>query len=158
MSRSAKFNVIGLLFGAGFGFVLAAANLHEYTTIHNMLSLEEADVFLLMGSAIGVSLPLLWWLERSKARTALAGPLQLSRSKPNRRHVIGGAMFGMGWAISGTCPAPALVMLASGAGLAIVTVVRLFTGLELRDIQTRRAQVTVTTGDGEQREVVSAGR
>lgn len=157
-SRSVKFNLVGLLFGAGFGFVLAAANLHEYSTIHNMLSLKEADVFLLMGGAIAVSLPLLWLLERKKVRTALGGPLQLSRSKPNRRHVVGGALFGMGWAISGTCPAPALVMLASGAGLAIVTVVGLFTGLELRDIQTRRAQVTVTTGDGEQREVAPVGR
>jgi len=145
--------VFGLLFGAGFGFVLAAANLHEYDTIHKMLRLEEIDVFLLMGGAIGTSLPLLWWLERRRTRTVLGGPLLLSRSKPRREHVIGGALFGIGWAVSGTCPAPALVMLVSGAGLAAVTIVGLFVGLNLRDAQVRRADGAAAAADGEHREI-----
>lgn len=156
MKSSLAFKFVGLLFGAGFGFVLGAANLHEYDTIHKMLRLEEIDVFLLMGGAIGVSLPLLWWLERRNTNTALAGELKLSRSKPQRHHVVGGALFGIGWAVSGTCPAPALVMLVSGAGLAAVTIVGLFLGLNLRDAQVRRSSGTVTAGDGEHRDVVNA--
>ena len=158
MKSSTKFNIIGLLFGAGFGFVLAAANLHEYTTIHNMLSLEEFDVFGLMGLAIGTSLPLLAIFERAKVKTALAGTLSLSRSKVQKHHVVGGAIFGIGWAVSGTCPAPALVMLASGAGLAAVTIAGLFVGLGLRDAQTSRATGgSVTQGDGEHRSSVGVG-
>ena len=158
-ARGAAHAVAGLLFGAGFGFVLAAARLHEYSTIHAMLSLEEIDVFLLMGAAIGTSLPLLWLLERAGVRTRLGGPLALSRSPIRRHHVVGGALFGIGWAVSGTCPAPALVMLASGAGLAIVTIAGLFVGLGLRDAQTPRAPGAVpTAGDGEQREVVASAR
>ena len=155
MRSSTAYKVVGLLCGAGFGFVLAAANLHEYDTIHRMLRLEEIDVFLLMGGAIGVSLPLLWWLERRKTNTALGGRLTLSRSQPQRHHVVGGALFGIGWAVSGTCPAPALVMLASGAGLAIVTIVGLFAGLNLRDRQVKLAAGATTAGDGEHREVVT---
>lgn len=158
MKNSMKFNIIGLLFGAGFGFVLAAANLHEYATIHNMLSLEEFDVFGLMGLAIGTSLPLLAIMERAKVKTVLAGTLSLSRSKVQRHHVVGGAIFGIGWAVSGTCPAPALVMLASGAGLAAVTIAGLFVGLGLRDAQTSRAAGgSVTQGDGEHRTTVGVG-
>ena len=158
MKDSTKFNVIGLLFGAGFGFVLAAANLHEYATIHNMLSLKEFDVFGLMGLAIGVSLPLLAYFERAKVKTVLAGTLSLSRSKIQKHHVVGGAIFGIGWAVSGTCPAPALVMLASGAGLAIVTIAGLFVGLGLRDAQTNRATGgSITQGDGEHRASVGIG-
>ena len=70
----------------------------------------------------------------------------------------GAALFGIGWALSGTCPAPALVMLASGAGLAIVTVTGLFVGLGLRDAQTSRTNGTATAGDGEHREVVTTSR
>ncbi|MFZ9697637.1 MAG: DUF6691 family protein [Ilumatobacteraceae bacterium] len=155
MKTSTAHKVLGLLFGAGFGFVLAAANLHEYDTIHKMLRLEEIDVFLLMGGAIGTSLPLLWWLERRRANTALGGPLFLSRSKPRREHVFGGALFGIGWAVSGTCPAPALVMLVSGAGLAAVTIAGLFVGLNLRDAQVRRNAGAATAADGEHRDVVT---
>jgi uncharacterized membrane protein YedE/YeeE len=156
MKSSTAHKVLGLLFGAGFGFVLAAANLHEYDTIHKMLRLEEIDVFLLMGGAIGTSLPLLWWLERRRTNTALGGPLFLSRSKPRREHVVGGALFGIGWAVSGTCPAPALVMLVSGAGLAAVTITGLFVGLNLRDAQVRRNAGAATAADGEHREVVTS--
>jgi hypothetical protein len=159
MNNTIAYRIVGLLFGAGFGFVLAAANLHEYATIHNMLSLKEFDVFLLMGAAIGVSLPLLWIMERRKTKTVLGGTLTLSRSKPQRHHIVGGALFGIGWAVSGTCPAPALVMLASGAGLAAVTIAGLFIGLGLRDAQTARGSSTgPTQGDGEHRVVVGAPR
>ncbi len=145
-------NVFGGLFGASFGFVLAAARLHEYDTIHRMLRLQEFDVFLLMGSAIATSLPILWMLERRSIQTQFGGRLVLSRSKPQRHHLIGGAMFGAGWAVAGTCPAPALAMLASGASLALVAIVGLFAGLHLRDRHATRA----TIGDGEHRDLASA--
>jgi uncharacterized membrane protein YedE/YeeE len=70
--------------------------------------------------------------------------------------VVGGALFGIGWAVSGTCPAPALVMLASGAGLAIVTIVGLFVGLNLRDAQVRRGNTVAAASDGEHREMTAA--
>ena len=71
-----------------------------------MLRLDEPDVYLLMASAILVSAPLLWILERRRVTTALGGQVSLSRSRPERHHVKGGALFGLGWAIAGTCPAP----------------------------------------------------
>ena len=146
-----RLNLIGGLFGAGFGFVLGAARLHQYDTIHKMLRFDEPDVFFLMGAAIATSLPLLWLLERRNARTVFGGPLALSRSTPQRHHIVGGALFGAGWAVAGTCPAPALVMLSSGAGLALVAVTGLFLGLQVRD----RHSTRLTLGDGEHRVLTS---
>jgi uncharacterized membrane protein YedE/YeeE len=149
-------NLIGGLFGAGFGFVLAAAQLHEYDTIHKTLRLEEFDVFLLMGLAIGVSLPLLTILERRRVQTVYGGELKLSRSKVERHHIAGGALFGTGWALAGTCPAPALAMLSSGALYGAIAVTGLFVGLHLRDLQVTAA--TAPVGDGEHRDLVSVDR
>jgi uncharacterized protein len=151
-----RMNVIGGLFGMGFGFVLAAARLHEYDTIHKTLRLDELDVFLLMGLAIGVSLPLLWILDRRGTTTLYGGKLSLSRSKVERHHIVGGALFGTGWALAGTCPAPALAMLASGAMYGAIAVVGLFIGLHLRDRQV--AGTAVGEGDGEHRELVTTER
>ena len=75
-----KLNWIGLLFGAMFGALLAGAQLHEYDTIHAMLRLDEPDVFLLMASAIAVSAPLLWLIERRGMQTPFGGEFSLSRS------------------------------------------------------------------------------
>jgi len=134
-----RMNLIGLLFGTGFGFVLAAARLTEYNTIHAMLKLDEPDVFLLMGSAIAVSMPLLWVLERRNVRTLYGGTLTLSRSKPQRHHYLGGVMFGTGWALAGTCPAPAIGMIATGALLGLPAVAGLCAGLMARDRHVQRA-------------------
>ncbi len=152
MKQGFTYKIAGLAFGIGFGFVLAAANLHEYQVIHDMLSLRELDVFWLMGAAIATSLPILWVVERKKLKTLIGGQLSLSRSRISRNNIVGGAIFGIGWALSGTCPAPALIMLASGAGLAAVTITGLFLGLGLRDFQTTRSAQGATIGDGEHRQ------
>lgn len=144
-----KINVIGLLFGIGFGGVLASFELHEYDTIHAMLRLDEFRVYLFMASAIAVSAPLLWWLEHRKTNTPFGGQLRLSQSKPQKHHVQGGALFGIGWAIAGTCPAPALVMVSSGAWLGLVAMAGIFLGLQLREMQTASDHV----GDGEHRTI-----
>lgn len=149
MSSDTSHNAVGLSFGVLFGGILASANLHEYDTIHTMLSLQESYVFLFMASAIGVSAPLLWWLERRRTRTPLGGELKLSRSRPQSHHVRGGALFGVGWAIAGTCPAPALVMVSSGAWLGLVSIAGIFIGLRLHGGRTPRA--LSNSGDGEHR-------
>ena len=72
----------------------------------------------------------------------------MSRSKPEAHHIKGGAIFGVGWAIAGTCPAPALVMVSSGAMLGLVAIPGIFLGLHLRE---RQAMTALTAGDGEHR-------
>lgn len=148
-------NVLGLVVGILFGGVLGASNLHEYDTIHAMLRLDEFDVFFFMASAIAVSAPLLWLLERRGLVTAYGGELVLSRSRPEAHHVRGGALFGVGWALAGTCPAPALVMLSSGAMLSLVAIPGIFLGLYVRE---RQLTAEFRAGDGEHRVLdVTAG-
>ena len=150
-----RLHIIGLLFGIAFGGGLAAANLPGYGTIHPMLRLPEFDVFWFMASAIAVSAPLLWLLEQRGMRTPFGGELSLSRSRPEKHHLQGGALFGVGWAIAGTCPAPALVMVSSGALLGLVAIPGIFLGLWLRERQQHGA---ISVGDGEHRETITADR
>ena len=136
---------MGLLFGACFGGLLGAANLHEYDTIHAMLRLDEFDVYGLMASAIVVAAGLLWWLERRPTSTVFDGALTLQRSRPKKHHIVGGGLFGIGWAIAGTCPAPALVMVSSGALYGLIVILGIFIGIYLGD----RNSISSSFGDGE---------
>ena len=138
-------NSMGLLFGTCFGGLLGAANLHEYETIHAMLRLDEFDVYGLMASCVLVATSLLWWLERRRLSTVLDGELTLQRSRPERHHLIGGGLFGVGWAIAGTCPAPALVMVSSGATFGLIVILGIFIGIYLGG----RKSPSSTYGDGE---------
>ncbi|MEK7214654.1 MAG: DUF6691 family protein, partial [Chloroflexota bacterium] len=119
--------------GGVFGFVLAAANLSDYTVIHDMLLLREFDVFFLMGSAIGVAAPVLWLMERRRWRSIAGGELVVQKEPAGRATVAGAALFGAGWAIAGTCPGPALVMTAGGSLMGLVVMAGLAVGATLRD-------------------------
>jgi uncharacterized membrane protein YedE/YeeE len=126
-------NRLGFLIGVAFGFLLAAARLNEYNTIHRMLLLRDPQPFLIMGSAVAVAAPLLWLLRRRRWRTPLGGALTVSRSRVERKHILGAMVFGTGWAVAGTCPGPAIAMAAGGGLLGLVVMGGLFTGLSLRD-------------------------
>jgi uncharacterized membrane protein YedE/YeeE len=144
--KDAKRNLIGLVFGAMFGGVLAAGSLHEYDTIHNMLRLDKFYVFGFMGSAIVIATFGLGILESRNTQTTLGGVISLQRSDVKANHIKGGVIFGSGWAIAGTCPAPVLVMLSSGAMLSLVVMAGIFIGLGFAD-----SKGSSVFGDGEHR-------
>ena len=133
--------LIGLLFGIAFGFLLALGGLNEYEVIHNMLLLEDLAPYLIMASAVAVAAPIVWLLERRRWSTPFAGAVRPGRSRPERHHIAGSAIFGTGWAVAGTCPAPALAMTGSGALLGVVVVGGMFAGLMARDyLETRTGE------------------
>jgi len=104
-----------LAVGLVFGFAIAGARLHDYNVIHNMLLLREADVFLLMASAIGIAAPSLLLLQRLGWQTPFAGSLRVPRLPVRRDTILGSVVFGTGWAVAGTCPGPAIAMVATGS-------------------------------------------
>ena len=127
-----------LLFGAAFGFLFSAAGFNQYDVIHDMLLLRRPDPFFVMGSAMAVALPLLWVLERRRWRTPLGGPLQLRRWAVEPKQVLGGVVFGVGWAVTGACPGTISGMLATGSLLGVVPLAGLLTGIVLRDLIAER--------------------
>ena len=44
------------------------------------------------------------------------------------RYVIGGAIFGVGWALTGACPGPLVALVGSGVPVMIVAVVSALAG------------------------------
>jgi uncharacterized membrane protein YedE/YeeE len=107
--------LVGLLFGVGFGFLMAWAGLSEATVIRNMLLLREPHVFLLMGSAIVVAAVGLRALRAFRVRALVTGdPIEWTLERPQARHVLGSVLFGAGWSLAGTCPGPVAAMVGQG--------------------------------------------
>jgi uncharacterized protein len=123
--------------GVIFGFLLVSANFTEYDVIHQGLLLHNARIFLVMGSTMVISAGLLWVMEKRGWVTPLGGRLQLRRRSIERKHIYGGILFGIGWAISGTCPAVSAAMLGSGHLMGLFVMIGLFFGTLLRDMVVR---------------------
>jgi uncharacterized membrane protein YedE/YeeE len=125
--------LVGLLVGAGFGFVIAWARVTDPEVIRRMLLLAEPDVFLLMGSAVvvaGLGVRLLRFL---KLRAVVTHePIAWSVSPVQSRHVAGSAIFGVGWSVACTCPGPVAAMIGQGHVAGLVVAAGLVSGIAIR--------------------------
>lgn len=132
---------VGFVFGVAFGFVLGWARLTEYDVIRDMLLMRHADVFLLMMSAMVTAAVGVRALRVLKVRARLdQRPVKWAVQPVRRRHVIGSVVFGIGWAVAGTCPGPVAAQLGRGQLAAVFTIAGVLAGIALHDgIRTLRA-------------------
>lgn len=121
-----------VLLGVGFGFLLSWGQMTNPDAIQAMLLLEDPYLYLMMGSTIAVAYPGLRLLRRMRHHTLLtAEPIVLTRERPQRHHVVGGAIFGLGWAVAVTCPGPISAQLGQGYAWALVTMTGMVLGIWL---------------------------
>ncbi len=142
MTRGFSWSALGV--GAVFGFLLTASGLGDYDTIHEGLLLRNPYIFLMMGSATAVAWVGLAALRRV-GKTRFAGPLRLPHARIERRHVYGGAVFGLGFGVGATCPGITVAMTATGGLYGLVVLVGLIAGLWLRGRVERRQRRPLTT-------------
>jgi len=70
-----------------------------------------------------------------------------TRTDIDRPLVIGAAMFGIGWGLSGLCPGPALANLASLSPRLVVFVIAMGVGMVLQDFWQKRTPPAATGKD-----------
>ena len=112
-----RVRVASALIGAGFGFLLSWGQFVSPDRIRQMLLLEDSYMWLMFATAMAVGFVGLRILRRAHARSLLTGePIAWSTARPERRHLAGAAIFGVGWAVSDVCPGPVAAQLGLGVG------------------------------------------
>lgn len=137
-------NVRHVAFGALFGFLLVRVGATSYDAIADMFLLRDLHlvgviVLAIATAALGFAVLRRRGVARGGVRLALEGkPL-----KPGL--VTGGLLFGVGWALTGTCPGTAIAQLGEGRVAAIVTFAGILVGAWL---EPRLAPAARTTARG----------
>jgi hypothetical protein len=122
MSSTRRANGTAAVLGAVFGLAIAWVGAADPEAIHRMLLLQDARLYLMMGSAVAVAFVGLRLLAGRRTRAALTGaPVRLATERPQRRHVAGSVLFGLGWALSDACPGPIAVQLGGGLVWSLAT-------------------------------------
>ena len=100
--------------GAFFGFGLAYSGMISPEVVLRFLTLHDFGLALVMAGAIAVTLVAYQFAPRWFRQPLLGGQFE-GRSRPlSRPLLIGAAIFGVGWGLSGVCPGPAIAGLGSG--------------------------------------------
>lgn len=107
-----------LVLGTTFGFILSRSGAADYGYIQAMFRFQSFQLYGIIGTAVAVTAPGLFLLKRYR-RTAFGQPLVIQEKALHPGTVIGGALFGMGWSITGMCPGPIFVNVGEGKLYAI---------------------------------------
>lgn len=132
--------VVGLLFGLG----LIVSGMTDPSKVQNFLDLAgswDPSLALVMGGAILVGL-VAFRLAANRSRAILDGPMRWpTTARIDRRLVLGGLAFGVGWGLAGYCPGPALASLATGTVKPLIFTGALLAGMAIFELLERLPRV-----------------
>jgi len=119
-----------VVLGCLFGIVLVKSEVVSWFRIHQMFLFQEFHMYGVLGSAVTVAALSLAVLKRIGASAMTGEPICVPPREMGRgyRYGIGGALFGVGWALTGACPGPLFALIGAGSSVFVVVAVSAIAG------------------------------
>ncbi|SEH17906.1 hypothetical protein SAMN04487967_3458 [Natronorubrum sediminis] len=135
----------GLIFGFGLGF----SHMARPEVVLNFLQFEDFGLLFVMGGAAVITGIAFALVPRLFDRAPLTGDTYGRRLKSFDRNVlIGGAIFGVGWGLSGICPGAAYASLGVGNVTILWALAGMFVGAYLQGYWRSQRAASETTPAG----------
>lgn len=122
---------MSLLVGLYFGIVLTKSEVVRWQRVHDMFLFNEAHMYLIIGVGVVVAMISMLIIKSAQAKTIEGKPIKYSPKPFHKGVIIGGTLFGAGWAITGACPGPIYAQIGSGAWMALFTLAGALVGMYL---------------------------
>lgn len=114
-------NIKYLIAGVLFGIILVKSEVVSWFRIQEMFRLQAFHMYGIIGSAIAVAMVSIFVIRRFNLKTISGESITIPVKEFSWGNVIGGLIFGLGWAITGACPGPIFAQIGSGFLVVIVT-------------------------------------
>lgn len=124
--------------GIVFGYGLSLSTMVRPEVVLQFLRFEDFGLLLVLGAATTVTALVYAIAPRLMTRPLLADSFGKHPSAMNRPTLLGAAIFGIGWGLSGVCPAPALAGLGGGNWALLFAVGGMFAGAWVQGWQASR--------------------
>ncbi len=121
-------NIKYLIVGAVFGIVFVKAEIISWYRIQEMFRLHSFHMYGVIGTAVVVGAISVFLIKKLGIKTMQGEAVVFHDKQFHWGNIIGGTLFGMGWAITGACPGPLFAQIGSGFLVVIVTLVSAVAG------------------------------
>lgn len=108
-------NISFFAVGIFFGLVMTKSEAISWFRIHEMFRFESFHMYGIIGTAVVLGAIFMFAMKKLKVKTlrdtfVSYTPMKLSLP----RHLLAGSVFGLGWALVGSCPGPMYILLGHG--------------------------------------------
>ncbi|HEY1061135.1 MAG: transporter [Sphingobacteriales bacterium 17-39-43] len=104
-----------LLLGIVFGIVMTKSEAVSWYRIQEMFRFQAFHMYGIIGTAVTLGVAGVALIKRFRMRDYHGNPIMFNpKEKSVARYLIGGSIFGLGWALSGACPGPMVVNIGYG--------------------------------------------
>lgn len=116
--------LIYLFIGILFGITMFKSEAASWFRIYEMFKFESFHMYGIIGTALGVGLLVVQVIKRYKIKSFFGDAITFPpKEKSISRYLIGGIIFGLGWALAGACPGPMFTLVGAGYTPILVVIV-----------------------------------
>ena len=127
MSIVGYLGVLGV--GTYLGFLFVKSEVARWERVHDMFLFREAHMYLIICTAIVVAMLSMLTIKTLGIKTIEGKPISYQPKPYHVGVVIGGMLFGAGWAITGACPGPIYAQIGAGEFMALCTLAGAMLGM-----------------------------
>lgn len=118
-----------VLLGLVFGFVFVKAEIISWWRMQEMFRFQSFHMYGIIGSAIITAMASIYLLKKFDVKTMDGASIHIPAKPFNKGTIIGGLVFGIGWAITGSCPGPLYALIGMGNLTVILTLLSALAGV-----------------------------
>lgn len=112
-----------ILAGVAFGIIMAKSEAISWYRIQEMFRFQSFHMYGIIGTAVVIGVVAVYLIKRFNVKDSQSNPIFIpDKDKSWTKYILGGLIFGLGWALTGACPGPMFVNIGYGFVTMIIVV------------------------------------
>ena len=118
-----------LSIGTLFGIIMTKSQAISWYRIYEMFRFDSFHMYGIIGSAVTLGIIGVALIKKYKLKSTEGTPIVFNPKKMSiPRYLIGGTIFGLGWAMAGACPGPIYTLIGTGYSVILVVLLSALLG------------------------------
>ena len=113
-----------LIVGTFFGIIMTKSEVISWFRIYEMFRFESFHMYGVIGSTVVLGVIIVQLIKRSALKSTEGQTITIEPKQMGVvRYLVGGTLFGLGWALVGACPGPLFALLGAGYWAIIIVII-----------------------------------